>query len=331
MATNTILDADMATVAGWIRRGFAWWGNELGGIMPWAFSRRERVASIFTHYREDGKLAIQGTENAGLVLVDPALCLVRRITLPELGEADLARLVALDADRIMPIPSNLLIIAARANPENRSDVTVVGLRRTTVNVMLEAFKAEGLSMPYRIGLFDPIEPGRMAADFTAACAEAGLIAPVRAVALSWWTAVGFLFALNVGLLVWRDLESVRRMETLVSAQAPAVNTARAITKRISATQRSAEALANRRAQQNALAVLAAVTAALPERAWVQRFSWDGRTVKLSGYKRAGVDVIGALRKSPHFADVRAASAEALAEVPTGQPFDLTATIKRGVS
>jgi hypothetical protein len=331
MATNTILDADMATVGNWFRTGFAWWIHELQCILPRAFSRRENVANSFVRYCEDGMVKVLGAGGEGLALVDPSLCLVRKITLPELGEADLARVVALDADRIMPIPPSMLILAARANPKNRSDVTVAGLRRDTINTMLEAFKAERLAPPHRIGLFDPAEPGRMAADFTAACAEAGLIAPARAVALSWWTAVGFLFALNVGLLVWRDVESVRRMETLVSAQAPAVNTARAITKRISATQRSAEALANRRTQQNALAILAAVTAALPERAWVQRFSWDGRTVKLSGYKRAGVDVIGALRKSPLFADVRAANAEALAEVPTGQPFDLTATIKPGVS
>jgi hypothetical protein len=62
---------------------------------------------------------------------------------------------------------------------------------------------------------------------------------------------------------------------------------------------------------------------------VQRFAWDGKVVRLSGYKRDGTDVIGALRKSPYFKDVRAANAEAMAEVPTGQPFDLSATVRQG--
>jgi hypothetical protein len=49
-------------------------------------------------------------------------------------------------------------------------------------------------------------------------------------------------------------------------------------------------------------------------------------VRLSGYKRPGVDVIGALRKSPRLADVVAASAETVASLPTGEPFDITARV-----
>lgn len=331
MATNSILDADMATVTGWLRSGFAWWTEELRSIMPFAFAPREKAMNNYVHYREDGSLTVHGSGNVEGVLVDPALCLVRRITLPALGDADLARVVALDADRIMPIPADLLIIAARADPKDRTAVTVAGLRRDAVATMLDAVKANGLAMPHRIGLFDPAVPGRVAMDFSQACAEAGLIAPIRSVALGWWAIVAFLFALNIGLLIWRDAESVRSMEALVAAQAPAVNAARTITKRISNTQHTAQALATRRSRQNALAVMAAVTQALPERAWVQRYAWDGRVIRLSGYKREGTDVIGALRKSPYFKDVRAANADALAEVPTGQPFDLTATVRQGAS
>jgi hypothetical protein len=329
MATNSILDADMATVTGWLRSGFSWWTDELRLILPFAFPSREKPIKNYVHYRGDRSLTVHGSGNAECVLVDPDLCLVRRIDLPALSDADLERFVAMDADRIMPIAADLLIINARADPKDNSKVTVAGIRRDSVITMLDALNESGIAPPQRIGLFEPAEPGSISIDFSKGCADAGLIAPIRSVAMRWWAITLFLFALNIGLLVWRDVESVRSAETLVAAQAPAVNATRAITKRISNTKNSAQALAVRRTQQNALAVMAAVTQALPERAWVQRFAWDGKVVRLSGYKREGTDVIGALRKSAYFKDVRAANAEAMAEVPTGQPFDLSAIVRQG--
>lgn len=325
MATGSILDADMATVSGWFRSGFTWWLDELRNMMPFAFADSDQVIKSYLYFPNDGTLVAHGTGNPDVILVDPAMCLVRQIELPVLGDADLARVVALDADRIMPIPAEQLIVGAKADPKNRSNVTVAGLRTEVVAALLEKARAEGFAQPQRIGLFDTEAPGRIAVDFSPACAAAGLTTPIRPVAMAWWAVVGFLFALNIGAIVWRDIESVRNFEALVVAQAPAVNTARTISKRISSTQKTAQLLADRRENRNALAALGTVTQAMPERAWVQRFSWDGRNIRLSGYKREGTDVIGALRKSPNLKDVRAANAEAMAEVPTGQPFDLTAT------
>ncbi len=329
MAAGSILDADMATISGWFRSGFAWWLEEMRTIMPFAFAKSDRAIGSYLYYQKDGTLAPQGSGNPEAILVDPAMCLVREIVLPVLGDADLARVVALDADRIMPIPADQLIVGAKADATDRTSVTVAGLRKETVVELLEKAREAGFATPERIGLFDPASPGRIAIDFSHGCAEAGLTAAIRPVALAWWAVVAFLFALNIGALVWRDVESVRNFEALVAAQAPAVNAARTISKRISNTQKSAQTLADRRANRNAFAVLATVTQAMPERAWVQRFSWDGRSIRLSGYKREGTDVIGALRKSPYLRDVRAANAEAMAEAPTGQPFDLSATFYAG--
>jgi hypothetical protein len=331
MATNSILDADMSTVTGWVRSGFAWWLDELRSMMPFLFTRRDRLIANYIYCNGDGSLTLQGRAKPEAVLVDPAMCLVRQIELPVLGDQDLARVVALDADRIMPIPAHQLIVAANADPNDRTRVTVAALRVETLATLLQKVKADGFAVPERIGMFDPVMPGRLAIDFSQGCAAAGLTAPIRPVALGWWAIVGFLFALNVSAMVWRDVESVRKMEALVAAQAPAVNTARTISKKISNTQKSAQLLADRRARQNVMGALAAVTQSLPERAWVQRFSWDGSSLRLSGYKREGTDVIGALRKSPYLKDVRAANTEAMAEVPTGQPFDISATFQAGAT
>ncbi len=326
MEAKSILDADMATVAGWLRAGMAWWLDELRAMLPAGLRRQGGVLPGFVAWHGPGDWQKCGKGDSPPVLVDPALCLVREMTLPPLGAADLQRLVRLDADRILPIPSAQLVIAARADPADRTRVTVVGLRRETVRAMLEELQAAGIA-PTRFGLAVDGAPGAMALDLTEALVDAGMIGPTREAAPPWWVLVGFLFALNGGLLVARDIEEVARLEALVAEQAPAVNAARRIANRIAGGQRQAQELAARRRQQDALGVLAAVTEALPPQAWVQRYGWDGGSVRLSGYKRAGVDVVGALRKSPQLVDVAAADAETVAEVPTGQPFDLTARIR----
>lgn len=331
MDVKAILDADLTTVAGWLRSGAMWWVDELRGLLPARLTRRSAAFAAWVVYDGPGKLRRHGEGSILPVLVAPELCLVRELDLPPLGEADLNRLVRLDADRIMPIPPERLILAVRADPAAPAPpglrrVSVAALPRETAAALLAELAENGLQAA-SIGLADTDEPGVAAVDFTPALAEAGLIARPRVAAANWWALVVFLFALNVGLLVWRDAAQVQQLEELVESQTPAVNAARSIAKRIAATDRQAQELAGLRRRQDGLAVLAAATEALPAGAWVQRYAWDGSAIRLSGYKRAGVDVIGALRKSPRFADVRAANAEAVAEIPTGQPFDLTAVVK----
>ena len=326
MELKSLLDADMATIAGWIRSGFAWWTDELRALLPARFTRRSAVFPAWFDYAGPGELVRRGEGSPQAVLIAPELCLVREVELPPLGQRDLERLVRLDADRIMPIPADRLVLAARADPAERSRVTVAALPLDSARALLDELAATGLQ-PGCIALASEAHEGVAAVDFTWALADAGLMARQRSAAAGWWALVAFLFVLNVGLLVWRDTQSVTRLQDLVDSQTPAVTSARTIAKRIAATERQALELANLRRRQDALAVLAAATAALPPGAWVQRYAWDGGTLRLSGYKRAGVDVVGALRKSPRLADVRAGNSGEVAEVQGGQPFDVTAVVR----
>ncbi len=326
MDVKALLDADMATIAGWLRDGFAWWIEELRGLLPARFARRSAVFSGWLDYVGPGEMVRQGSGPPQAVLIAPELCLVREVELPPLGQRDLERLVRLDADRIMPIPAERLVLAVRADPAERSRVTVAALPLDSARALLAEVEALDLQ-PGCIALASAAQLGAADVDFTSALAAAGLVAPPRSAAAGWWALVAFMFALNLGLLVWRDTQSVTRLRDLVDSQTPAVNAARAIANRISATDRQAQELAALRRKQDALMVLASATAALPPGAWVQRYAWDGATLRLSGYKRSGVDVVGALRKSPRFADVRAGNSGEVAEVLTGQPFDVTAVVR----
>lgn len=326
-AGHPLLDADMATVLGWLRRGWAWWSAEIGAMVPASLRMQRSAPASLVLWRgpEDWDRLGNG---APVVLVDPALCLLRALTLPVLGEADLMRLVLLDAPRILPLPPQHLVIAAVADPADRTRVTVAALPRETAQQMLADMRAAQL-VPRRVGVAAAQadgQPARMAVDLTHALADIVPLPGAGGAAQAWWALAGFLFLLNLGLLVWRDAQSVDHLQALVDEQVPAVNAAQQISRRIANAGRTAGVLAGRRAAHDPLDALAATTRALPARAWVQSWAWDGSAVRLSGYKREGVDVVAALRRSGRFADVRFAGTDAMAAVPAGQPFDLSARV-----
>jgi Tfp pilus assembly protein PilN len=340
MRAGSILDADMATLGTWLRSGLAWWRTELQAMLPDRLQRGVGTEKRYLTYHGDSgfSLHLHGVSTPvqpdaklshGLAVnIAPQLCLVRTIRLPALSEGDLRKLVALDADRIMPLPSASLVLAIKVKGQSggQAIVEIAGLPRTTAIRLIEDLAAHGVT-PGRIGLFGEAHNF----DFTGAFNEAGLSGTSGSAAGAWWAVAAFLFMLNIGMLIWRDVQQVDRLAALVEEQGPAVNAARTITRRIDGTQRAAQQLVVRRDRQDAVKLLVAITTILPPKAWIQRFQWDGRIVRLTGYKREGVDVIGALRKSPMFVDVRAANSDVIAEIPTGQPFDVTASIRQPAS
>jgi hypothetical protein len=323
-AGNSILDADMAMLAGWVRSGLSWWTGELRAMLPAWLRRSGRGFASVVHWRGAGEWDRSG-RGMPVVLVDPAQCLLRRITLPPLADGDLQRLVALDADRILPLPPVQLVIGAGADPADRMQVTIAGLPRTAATQLAQDLAAADIA-PSRVGVADPAEPDRMAVDLSRVIGEIVPLAGRDGARGAWWAIAGFLFAVNLGVLVWRDMQSVARLEELVGQQASAVNTARLITRRIGAASRTAGELAARRERHDPLDALAAVSRALPDNAWVQNLAWDGTMIRLSGYRAGNADVVGALRRSGRFTAVRLAGTEAMAEVPAGQPFDVSAQI-----
>lgn len=324
MRTGTFLDADMGTVAGWLRDGWRWWLRELGAMLPDRL--RSGRGRGWIEWQGPSNWAVRGRGRPRAVLVHPGGCLLRQMPLPPMGQAELDALIALEADRIMPVPASRLVLGASPDRTDRTMVTVAAMPLSTAQALVDDLTAGGATVT-RIAVADPEAPGEALVELTRSFAAAGLISPARHAARGWWLVAAFALLLNLGLVIWRDVQSVRRMEEMVATQQPALTAARTIAARIRGDERQATALAARRQRRDALAALDAVVAALPPGVRVERYEWDGGTVRLSGTRPPGTDVAGALRASPRFASVRSAPSDVTQDAAGGQPFALAAVLQ----
>lgn len=332
MTLSELLNMDMTTLARMARSGFDWWVRELRGLLP-AGLVRDRSLTAWHRY-EHGAVIVAGSAGADTLVIPQELCLVRGLTLPRLPQADLAAMIALDADRIMPVAADSIVIGIRiVGPvEEAADgtelvrVQVGALPIVRAREIAEAARVAGVS-PAQVGPIDATGE-RIDFDLAPAMRQAGLLPQRPAVARFWWAVVAVLVLVNIGTAVLRDQQQVARLQALVDAQAPALNAVRRIEDRVIGNARVVQALNLRRTEQPPLRLMAIVNSAMPGRSWIQRFEWDGKALRLSGYAAPGVKVVSTLKTSGLFASVRASRAEAVAESETGRPFALVLTPRK---
>lgn len=340
MKAKRILDADMATIGRWLSSGLRWWVGELEQLLPARFRNSRSDGLVRYGFVDgalvplaDGKAANRDGPRPGeriAILVPRNLCLARVIERPALNDRDLQRMAAFEGDGLLPFPTGSTIIAARrlgsAPDSTKARVEVAGLPIETARKIADVI-AETKAVAARV-LLDKERKGTPPIDFASAMREAGLIARPRSATPLIWAMVAGLVTVNVALFIWKDIQSVERLEQVVDEQQPAVTVAQTITRRTGADQTLVARSLARRRDHDALAGLATVSEAIPAGAWLQRYVWDGPSVKLTGYKPPRTDVAGELRRAGPFTQVRALNDEIQAEVPAGEPFDIGARITR---
>lgn len=334
MTGRRLLDTDMQTLVQWLADAARWWIGEMRDLVPERL-RRSGSASGPRSFFIDGVLQTREGRGASrvsagrrtIVMVPASACLARIIERPVVADRDLQRMVAIEASALLPFPADEMVAAARVVASGVSGDTprieVAALPIVTARAVSAAITAAGVT-PERI-LVERPDAG-VAIDFTQAMRAAGLIPPRSSVTLPIWGVVAVLLILNVASLVWRDDARVERLERLVRDQAPAVATARRIDARLRQERRLVARTIALRRSQDAQAILEGVSAALPQGAWLQRYAWDGATVRLTGYRPPKVDIATALRGSGRFVDVRALDDETPDAVGAADPFDLSARI-----
>lgn len=338
MSGRGILDADMQTLRAAALAGWRWWIDELAGLVPQGW--RNRAAGQFAllaydpvrHALEPLASSDGATSRASapVAVVLPAdLTLIRTIAMPPISPRDVANLVELDVDRIMPLARGDVLLGtrvqARTDPEGKAEtrlmVEVAGLPRAHAEALAPVL-ASAARAPACVLVSEP-EAGRpMPIDLLPALRRAGLAGAADRSAAPLWLAVAFAVLLNIGLLVWRDAATLDQLSATVEQQQPAVNVAHAIIARMRRDDQIAAATIAARRTREPLALLARIDAALPQGTWLQRFTWTGDTLQMAGFHPAKADVPGALRKAG-LAVARYGDTSNEAPTPLGEPFEIT--------
>jgi general secretion pathway protein L len=323
MSGRGILDTDMATLRAWITGGWRWWLDELADCVPrrWRSAARGRLAMAAWDTAED---RFEPERRAFALVLPAGLALRRRIDTPIMSERDLASMIALDARRLMPLgPDGAVIgaqVIARTPATGRMAVELAALPRPAAQAIAAAIGAAPRA-PVRVWASAPDADSAAPVDLLPALGRAGLLSGDSRTAATAWAVVGFLFALNIGVLVWRDAAAVDALGAVVDQQAGAVGVAHRVIGRMHAQDRIvAGALAARRTREP-LTIMVHVAATMPKGTWLRKFSWSGDTIRVSGFHPHGADVAGALRRGG-FAVIRYGD-QGEAPTPLGEPFDAT--------
>jgi hypothetical protein len=337
-ARRSILDADMATVGSWLAQGFDWWVETLAGMLPAALRRPANRPAKTVALAADGRIPGDAPPVRGAVLLLPRdAVLLRTVELPlEGGRRQAVATVLAEAERLLPVPPAALLLAARVAGEDRAGqsvtVELAALPLATGETLAREFAERRDGPPARID--HRLQSGAPAgADFGPAMRASGLLPPASRARARWWIAVGLFLALNLALVVWRDIAAVERLERLVAEQQPAVGIAERLQRRILRLDALATGAAARRGAGEPLALMGEIADRLPPGAWLQRLALEEGVLRLAGYRPREANVVAALRASPSFTDVRNAGATTLAEIPAGQPFEVAVRLApaQGVS
>jgi general secretion pathway protein L len=341
MNAAEILNADLGTVGRWISEGFAWWVDELAGLAPSGlrtlFAPPPPVLAEFApgaeryrFWREGRMVEIDDPGKAPVgLLLGPSEVLLRTVELPLMPLRDLRRMAELDIDRLTPFRVDAVHLAVeilQRDPTHGRQLVLIGVwPRGAAAAALERAQEHNLD-PVAIKVRPaPGEAPRL--DFLPQIARARGSSGEARGRLWWWTSVAVLLAANIAVLVGRDMADVGRLKATIEAERGTVMVAERVRQKLQTENKARSDLLARRAAGDPLRVIDAVTRVLPPSAWVQHLEWNGRAIRLVGYRAATFDLAAAIRNSPAFANPRLATTETPAKVG-GASFDLVADARR---
>jgi general secretion pathway protein L len=334
-------EMDLASLVALARRGFAWWSEELAGMIPPRWRARlfggstllaEQTAGgrwrVWRNGRPTGEGLTRSEARRSVGVLMPAdAVLVRELEVPRMPRGDTRRMIALDIDRLSPLNPDLIYFDVEVidpgGPGSLQKVLLGLAPRAAATEAVEAARLAGLR-PARLSISLEDRGRTPSFDFLPQVLAAAGERPTRSRRAWLWGAVASLMALNLAVLVARDIASVADLQRQVEAQRPAASAAMRVRAAVTAEEARRRDLLARRAGGDPLAMLNAVTQSMPAGAWVQHLEWNGRSVRLVGFKPGGLDIGAAVRGSGVFANPRTAAAGPTAGNATGQPFDVTA-------
>jgi general secretion pathway protein L len=340
----TILDAvplDTRALLAQARRLLSAWGAELAGLIP----RRLRLGSRpslqaeplsgggFRFSRQGRELSWSppraGRPTPATLRLPRGTVLASEASAPDASESDIVRMLSLDVDRLTPFDAADVFTAislapTRAGAKGRRALVGVIPRTEALDLVARA-RSAGLA-PRAVMAADSRE-GFPPLDFTEGMSP--LLSPAGSGRTRLlWVLAALLAAIDLAAFVANDVASTRQLRAELAVLRPRLVVVQRLRSRVLAEEaRRSEILAARK-RTEPLRVLDEVSRYLPDGAWVERFNWNGQTIRLSGYRREGVDVAANLRQAPDFADVRNAASDVGGGAAAGIPFDVSIQVRQ---
>lgn len=339
MNNRGVLDADMQTVGGWAADAWYWWRDEMVEMVPHRWRDRAAARRQLADYRpqtsdivlqdDGGSPAVRGNVPVAIILPH-GLCLTRVLERPAMSPRDLQTMLALEADRIFPLGAGEAVLAARViardEVHRRVGIEVAAIPNTVAQSLSEALAR--LSRPCLAVFTEPPQPGQSAPiDLLPALRRTGFVADTATAARGLWIGVAVLFALNIGLLVWQDSAATDTLTDIVHQQQPAVDTARRIAARVDQIDRFVGTVRAKRGDAAPRATMGQIAMALPPGVWLQRYGWQGDSIRIAGYRPPLADVSAALRRAG-FSVARYSETAATGQSRLGQAFEITLRLRK---
>jgi len=335
MTLQELLNSDVQVIGGQLLRAWRWWISELAELVPGrsrANDSRSRPvvqlgpdASVAAIWRHGRQLSRGAGALAADVAVPEGLVLTREVALPILRLAETRRLVLDEIDRLTPSRGDAVYgdvaVLARDEARRRQTVRVAVIRRSEAEAALQGALRSGV-VPLRLGLMD--DDLRLVFDFMASMRSAGRGGRQDRRAAWLWVGVGVLVAANLGLLIWRDSADVASLSTAVDEQRPLASLAVSVRRRVETDDATRRLLLARRSGNEPLRFLDAVGRVFPSPQWIERFEWNGRSLRLVGWSAPAFDVLAAIARSPVISQPRALATTASTPSGDSRPFDLVA-------
>jgi len=326
MNLKDLLSMDHEAIAQWLIHAFRWWVDELMALVPPELRERLlRRSSVVAELKNDSIEYRDERTNETLkekprgsirVLVPSDEVLIREVDLPILPASDVKRMISLDIDRLTPFRSDQILfdteIVSRDEENGRQKILLGVLPRRGAALILQRIRVASFE-PAAMGVASAAGSTRPSFDFLPALREAEGDNTARRRARYLWAAAAVLMIFNFFLLTYRDGNALDQLrETVESQQAPVTVAMRLRDKVEHEAARRADLL-KQQVQNSPLRILDAVTQAIPNDAWVERFEWNGRTVHIRGLRKGTPDLLARLEASPLLRNARSLTSDPKAD------------------
>jgi len=335
MNAKDLLNMDMETATQWLLHFWRWWSGELVGLLPAEWRERLSRRSHVVAELRGGQMVYRNEENGQPFAVKPrgpikflmpqGDVLVREVELPLLPMSDVRRMLALDIDRLTPFHADQVYfdadIVSRDQESGRQRVAVGVLPRGRVEQILDEVRSRDL-VPAVLGVKGDADAPSF--DFLSAMREAQGGDAAQRRSLYWWGGAAAALAVNFIILGWHDASSLDELRQTVEAQQGPVSVALRTRERVDREAAQRAQLLDAKAKSAPLPVLDAVTAAMPQDAWVRRFEWNGRSVHVFGARKTSQDILARLETSDALRNARSLSQDSRTDAAGNVPFEFTA-------